>query len=244
MQDLRDLARGRESLTVVVSSTKNEIKRILQILFPELESLGDVFSQTMLYFLEEFTSARIIKTANPRAIAKAFEHSDKRKKISVSSDEIIKAAKQSVASFSPAKELILSGKISTLFHLQKRLDEITMALTDFCESMMVEDLKIIKSIKGINTKTAAPFLAEMGNINDFSSYKNLIAFAGIDPTIHQSGKFEGKSTISKRGNRHLRRVIFLMAKHVKSRQSFLENILLKKKKRKVVLQRGNTCYCS
>ena len=40
--------------------------------------------------------------------------------------------------------------------------------------------------------------------------KKLIAFAGIDPTVYQSGKFEGSSRISKRGNRHLRRVIWLM----------------------------------
>ena len=71
--------------------------------------------------------------------------------------------------------------------------------------------------------------SEMGNINDFSSYKNLIAFAGIDPNIHQSGKFEGKSTISKRGNRHLRRVIFLMAKHVSRDNPFLRTYYLTQK---------------
>lgn len=230
VQDLRDLARERESLTVLTSSIKNDIKRILQTTFPELETLCDVFSQTMLYFLEEFPSARLIKAAKPQAIAKAFEHSDKRKRISVSSGEIVKAAKESVASMSPAKELILPGKISTVLHLEKRLDEITKALTDFCKSIMIEDLAIITSIKGINTKTAAPFLAEIGNINDYSSYKKLIAFAGIDPTIHQSGKFQGKSTISKRGNRHLRRVIFLMAKHVSRDNLFFRAYYLKRRK--------------
>jgi len=35
----------------------------------------------------------------------------------------------------------------------------------------------------------------------------MLAFAGLDPTTHQSGKFEGMSMISRRGNRHLRKVI-------------------------------------
>ncbi len=50
----------------------------------------------------------------------------------------------------------------------------------------------------------------------------MIAFAGIDPTIHQSGKFEGIGKISKRGNRHLRRVIFLMAKQVSRDNDFFK----------------------
>ncbi len=210
MKDLRDLARERESLTVLVSSVKNDIKRILQTTFPELESLCDVFSLSMLDFLKTFPSARLIKTAHPNTIAKAFVHSDKRKRISLSAKEIIEAAHHSVASLSPAKELILPEKIATLLHLIERQDKITKILVNFCESMMIEDLETIKSIKGISAKTGATFLAELGNYHDFNSYKKIIAFAGIDPTIHQSGKFEGKSTISKRGTRHLRRVIFLM----------------------------------
>ena len=40
--------------------------------------------------------------------------------------------------------------------------------------------------------------------------KNFIAFSGLDPSIHESGTFKGMSRLSKRGNRHLRRIIYLM----------------------------------
>lgn len=63
-QNLRDLARERESLTVLISSMKNDIKRILQNTFPELESICNLFSDTMLGLLKQFPSARIIKTAH------------------------------------------------------------------------------------------------------------------------------------------------------------------------------------
>jgi len=79
-----------------------------------------------------------------------------------------------------------------------------------CKETLEEELKIITSIDGINTKTAAPFLAELGGLSNYQFYKKVIAFAGVDPSIHQSGKFQGNSKISKRGNRHLRRVIYLM----------------------------------
>jgi len=229
VQDLRDLARERESLSVLIASMKNDIKRILQSTFPELESVCEVFSETMLQFLREFPSARLIQAAPPRRIGKALCHSDRRKRISVSAEQIIQASKDSVASVSVAKEVILPEKISTLFHLIEKQEKITKALIELCKSTRVEDLEIITSIKGISDKTGATFLAEIGRFNDFPSPKKIIAFAGIDPTLHQSGKFEGMSKISKRGNRHLRRVIFLMAKHVSREDTFFKRYYLKRR---------------
>ncbi len=63
LQDLKDLARERESLIVMICALKNAIKRMLQVTFPELESLCSVFSETMLEFLMKFPSARLVKTA-------------------------------------------------------------------------------------------------------------------------------------------------------------------------------------
>ena len=53
-----------------------------------------------------------------------------------------------------------------------------------------------------------------GDVSLFENDKKLIAVAGLDPSTYQLGKYEGTSRISKRGNRHLRRVIWLMAKTV------------------------------
>jgi transposase len=83
-------------------------------------------------------------------------------------------------------------------------------MINLCKAMAEEDMKIITSIGGISTKTAAPFLAELGDLSNYKSYKKVIAFAGVDPSIHDSGNFHGSSKLSKRGNRHLRRVIYLM----------------------------------
>jgi transposase len=209
-QDLKDLAREREFTLKMISSIKNEIKRLLQSTFPELEHLGNVFSDTMLEFLSVFPSARLITMAEPQAISHAFEQRDKRKRISVPPETIRRAARDSIAAVSPAKEMILPGKIATLRHLEERLAQLTKMLVKLCETTMQEDLKILTSIHGISTITAAPFLAEMGDWRGFRSYKQLIAFAGIDPSIHQSGTIQGVSRLSKRGNRHLRRLIWLM----------------------------------
>jgi len=210
LQDLKDLARERESLTVLMSGLKNDIKRMLQITFPELESLCNVFSESMRDIIKQFPSARLVRIANFVVVKKALTPSDARRTSPFYPEDFIKAAQDSVATDSIAKELILPEKYATLEHLMKQRERITEALVEACQAMMIKDIEIITSIGGISDTTASAFLAEVGDYKAFSSYKHLIAFAGLDPSIHQSGKFEGRSKISKRGNRHLRHLSYLM----------------------------------
>ncbi|UCH80302.1 MAG: IS110 family transposase [Nitrospiraceae bacterium] len=208
MQDVRDLSRERESLTGLISAMKNDIKRLLQITFPEVHSVCNrIFTETMLNFLRQFPSARMIQSADPTDIEKALIHG---KRVLYSAEDIINAAEKSVASESDAKELILSEKASTVLYLQEKREKITELLIESCKAMRIDDLTIMKSIGGVSDITGSTFLAELGDIKNFSSHKHLIAFAGLDPAVYQSGQYAGKGKISKRGNKHLRRVIFLM----------------------------------
>jgi transposase len=68
-QDLRDLSRERESLCHLISATKVEIKRVLRTIFPELESIGNLYTRGMLHFLLQYPSARLVRAAKPKAIA-------------------------------------------------------------------------------------------------------------------------------------------------------------------------------
>jgi transposase len=231
LQDLRDLARERESLCHLISATKSEIKRVLRTTFPELESLCDVSTKVMLQFLTHYPSARVIKSAKPKDIIKALDRKGVGTRLTFSAGDIIGAAKKSVGIVSPAKEIILQGKVSTLMHLQERVEQMTKLMTTLCKASMLQDLELVTSIKGIKTKTAVPFLAEVGDIKNYNCYKKLIAFAGLDPSVRQSGKFVGQSKISKRGNRHLRRVVYLMASSVAKSNSFFRHYFIKKKKK-------------
>jgi transposase len=229
LQDIRDMARERESLCHKISATKVEIRRLLHTTFPELESMCNPFTKVMLHFIQRFPSARLVSVAKPNVIANTLKEKPCSCRIRFTPAELIKIARKSIATVSPGKEIILSGKIDTLLHLQKRLNEITKALTKYCESSIIEDLKIVTSINGISNNTATTLLAEMGQIDNYASHKNLIAFAGIDPTVYQSGKYEGASKISKRGNRHLRRVIWIMTVNVIQHNSVFRKYFFKKK---------------
>ncbi len=59
---------------------------------------------------------------------------------------------------------------------------------------------------------AATILAEIGDISRFKNFSALVAFAGIDPTVRQSGEFNSTHNhMSKRGSPYLRHAIFLVA---------------------------------
>lgn len=229
LQDIRDMARERESLCHQISAVKVEIQRVLQTTFPELAAMTNPLTKVMLHFIQRFPSARLVSAAKPSAIEKTLKEKPCSCRLRFTPKELIEVARTSIATVSPGKELILSGKIETLLHLQKRRDELTKALTEYCELSIVEDLKIVTSIGGISNNTATTLLAEIGRIDNYASHKNLIAFAGIDPTVYQSGKYEGASRISKRGNRHLRRVIWLMTISVIHHNPVFRNYFLKRR---------------
>jgi len=229
-QDLRDLSRERESLCHLIAAAKVEIKRVLRVTFPELESIGNLYTGAMLRFLQQYPSARLARAAKSKAIVKALKQPYVGNKLTYSAEDILRAANTSIGTVSSAKEIILEGKIATLLHLQGRLDEMTKLLTDLCKATRIDDLKILRSIKGVGPKTAAPFLAEMGEVQNYSSHKKLIAFTGIDPSLHESGNYVGMSKLSKRGNRHLRRAVYLMTAAVVSKNPFFKAYFLRRKR--------------
>ncbi len=215
ISDLRDLSRQRESLVDEMTALKIEIKRLLNITFPELEHMAGIFTKSILKLLQQYPSALALRDANlgqlsQMLIADSYGH--KREAFAAG---LIKAAHSSIGSKSPAKEMILKQKIALLLHLEDALQEITGMLIEMSRKLMEEEINIMTSIKGIGDKSAANFLIEMGgDINQFERSGKIIAMAGLDPAVYQSGNHEGKGRITKRGNRHLRRIIWMMTTRV------------------------------
>jgi len=215
LTELKDLARRRERLVDQMTSLKNDMKRILSVTFPELETIAGVFTKSTLRLLAQFPSAHAIRNAGYDAVADIVISRSRGRKSSASAEALISTAASSVGVASPAKDLILKQEASLLLHLDEQAEETMNLVRSLCDAKMKKDMEILTSMKGIGEKTALNFLIEMGgDIKAFGDDKKLIAAAGLDPTTYESGKYKGKSKISKRGNSHLRRVIWLMTVRV------------------------------
>ena len=72
------------------------------------------------------------------------------------------------------------------------------------------DFNIIKSIPGIGDNLAARIIAELGDMTRFKKKNELVAFAGLDPRISESGQNDGDHMhITKKGNKRLRCLLYL-----------------------------------
>lgn len=72
--------------------------------------------------------------------------------------------------------------------------------------------RLMQTMPGIGAKTALVLLAELASLPDGLSVRQWVALAGFDPTVDQSGKrLRGKKHISRRGNAHIRRALYMPA---------------------------------
>ena len=95
--------------------------------------------------------------------------------------------------------------------MQQQIDDIEKRIKVILKEL---DSPIL-SIPGISFKTAGSILAEIGDISRFDSPAKLLAFAGLDPSMYQSGKFfSTHSVMVKRGSKYLRFALMTAARMV------------------------------
>ncbi|MDQ0879331.1 transposase [Peribacillus sp. V2I11] len=98
--------------------------------------------------------------------------------------------------------------IKMLIEYQKHLSKLEEEIGALAKE--IEEYKIIQSIPGIGEKIAATIISEIGEIDRFNHPKKLVAFAGIDPSIFESGRFKGSvNKITKRGSSRLRHALYM-----------------------------------
>ena len=97
--------------------------------------------------------------------------------------------------------------------LEKNFDKEIEKLEKKLEKYKTKNTEILKSVTGISSILSAAIEGEIGDIAQFENAKKLVAFAGLDPKIKQSGKcLNSTGKLTKRGSSHLRHALFLAAR--------------------------------
>ena len=111
----------------------------------------------------------------------------------------------------PAKSLELKHTIQLIQVLDAEIEEIENEI----DSIMDEVHSPITTIPGIGTRMGAMILAEVGDFSNFDSADKILAYAGMSPSIYQSGQLTSSySHMEKRGSKYLRYAIFNATKYV------------------------------
>ena len=229
MNDLRELCVQRDSLIRNSSALKIKLVSYLDRVFPELENAipkGTLHTKGVRAILKEYPSAkRISETRIDRLINLAKKASSGRYKES-NVIRIKEAAKTSAGFDSQALSLKIRQTIESLESLEKQMDEVNEFL---CSLPAVHDSPLHK-IKGINSIEIAYILSAIISIDRFSSAKKLIAYAGLDPKVRQSGTWgASKTRMSKRGDALLRYALIWTANNMRKHPSKMKEYYDKKR---------------
>lgn len=225
---MKYLVREKEEITYRVAQTKTEIKRILSLVFPEIEKETGLFGKEIRVLLLEFRSAHKIRSMSEKDFIKKVMKIRGRD-IKLTPLKIYELAVSSIAQSYPSYEELLKMKIKRLESLLEEKEYITKLIDNEANKNFSKEIEILTSIPGVGRESAIYLMAELVDIKRFSEWKKLIGFCGLDPVIKQSGKFKAQCRISKRGNTHARRIIWIMGGCVKRSCPYFRDYYLKKR---------------
>ena len=208
---LRELTRQRFYLVDCVSDAKRKAVSFIDKIFPEYQTLfSDTFGATSVELLQTYTSPDVIAELDTELFTRFLKSVSHGRFGKSKAEEIQNAAKNTFGSFLFADSATLA--IRQFIQQIKLLEEQIAEIEDFISEKFASFDCKLDTIVGVGTTLAASFLAEIGDITRFESPDKLAAFAGIDPSVKQSGEFNGtRNKMSQRGSPYLRRTFWLAA---------------------------------
>ena len=203
---LRELTRLYHQLQEQQNQDMNRLQRALDIVFPEVNTLSWTrYSKAYIQFLAAYSSASSIASEDIRNLRRALKTEGRGRQCKVTAEEIKELAKCSVGDDNIAVELEVKSVIAIINTRAEQIRVLEKKIEEFSHQLNSP----IISIPGISHITGMTILAEIGKIQDFPEGAKLISYAGMEPLIHQSGKYDAAHMpISKHGSRYLRKALY------------------------------------
>jgi transposase len=239
-ENLAGLVLINEHLKARRAQLKIKIKHnVLKYTFPELEGFcKNIESQFAIELLTHFPTPHDIVKAGKLEFKKAMVPRLKGHRIALYLDETYSLAEHSVGlkvDRWTAKALELQTYIAELRVIEQQREIIGKRLKNLLENNV--DFELLCTIPGIGLENGSTLLAEIGDIQRFGTDRHLLSFAGLDLVNYQSGNYQGKPRISKRGRPLIRKAAY-QAVNV-SLLAPRDN-LFKRRYREIIAKQGDT----
>ena len=222
LMQLKNLGRFRMKLVKQRSRTKIQLTAYLDQVFPELQYFfkSGIHQKTVYAILKEAPSATRIASmhlTHLKNLLVSNSHGHFKKETAL---ELRVLAQKSVGTADRSLSIQITQSIAQIELLDSQLDAVESEMKDIVTSLD----SVIMTIPGIGPINGGMIIGEIGDITRFSKPRKLLAFAGLDPSVYQSGNFIAKKTkMSKRGSSALRYALMNAAHNiVKYNQTFKE----------------------
>lgn len=208
---LRNLSRFRVYLVNSVSDLKRKAIAVLDQIFPEYASaFSNVFGKTSKELLKSLSLPSDYENLSAKKLEEVLSNITFKKKAAQTIETLSEKAHRSFGisfckeSFAFQLKLI----IEQICFIEEQIASVELEI----EQLMSKLGTNIKTIPGVGSVIGAVILGEIGDIERFDNPSKLVAYAGLDASVSQSGEYEASSgKLSKRGSPYLRKALYMAA---------------------------------
>lgn len=211
--ELREGIKLHDMMQEDLASIKAQVHNALDRYFPEfLTVFKDWTGKAALHFLKKGYFPDDIQSSSEEELMTEVKQAAKRGVGIKRIQELKCAAKRSVGLSVGLKmaRQELRYLINQYQSIQERIRAHEALLEDLV--LQVPGASQMMDIKGVSSMTIAGFFAEVGDLSNYRDPRQIIKLAGLNLQMNQSGIFKGQTTITKRGRRRLRSLLYQVAR--------------------------------
>lgn len=227
IQELKSLTRHRYRMIGYRSKLKMSVTRLIDIIFPELpDFLWSIHQNSSYCLLLELPTPQEICSCHLTRITNLLNKASKGKYGKEKAIVLKELALNSIGSSNRSTSFELQQTIRLIQSVQAEIDALDKQIKEVVNELNTP----LISIPGIGYTLAAIMLAEIGDIERFSTPAKLLAFAGMEPSTYQSGKYSASHTpMVKRGSTYLRWAVMQAARLVAMRDHTFAEYMARKR---------------
>lgn len=211
--ELKELGRFRQKTVKQRTRLKIQLTSYIDQVFPELQYFfkSGVHQNSVYALLKEAPSPNAIASMHMTHLAHLLQEASHGHFGKEKARELRVLALKSVGINDSSLSIQITQTIEQIELLDRQLFHTELEMANIVTCLH----SVIMTIPGIGSTNGGMILGEIGDIHRFSTPSKLLAFAGLDPSVYQSGNFQAKKTrMSKRGSRVLRYALMNAAHNV------------------------------
>ncbi len=224
---LKALTRHRKSLVARRSDAKRRLTATLDVVFPEaIKTLGDLYGASSQAAVKAFPSARLAAASKIRTLTSLFAKASGGQLGRDAAEAFRTAALHSVSLtiHNEGEEFVAAQTVDEICALDAQIGEAERRILAEPQPPVA---RILGSIKGAGKIQPMAVAAELGDLVRFAGAdmpKKVLAYAGCESRVRESGTWKGRAKMSKRGSPSLRYALYLMACTVRLHSPYFNEI--------------------
>ncbi|WP_078412155.1 IS110 family RNA-guided transposase [Priestia abyssalis] len=221
---MRALSRYYKELDEELSLIRSRIHTLLQLTFPEMESLFTQKSELFLNILQLFPHPDCVRHLSKTVVRNRLLTNTEKKLAPKTAEkkalQLLEAAQDSYPAVDAEDVRCDQLRVYAKRHLAilRQREALIKQMAELSKER--KDYQVLISFPGIGPNTAVRLIGEIGDLTRFDNHKQLNAYAGIDIRRFQSGTLFYKDKINKRGNSYLRKILYFTIQNMIRQRRF------------------------